>query len=152
MTKDDLISKVRIFLRDHDNLRVLLEDQESTDDDIGLAIDMALSDLNATPPITSGWTWDDYPLAIIIFATVAEVLFSVGIASTANTLPYQDGNVGNIDTESKAQPFMTIGQYYLDYAIRRAAAYKASVDTDSILGGSISDDGTSDVGIPSGQF
>ena len=152
MTRDELIAKIRLFIRDHDNLRVLLDGYESTDEDISLAIDMALSELNMEPPISSGWTWDDYPLGIVIYACVGEVLASVGIASTANTLPYQDGNVGNINTEAKAAPFLNLSQTFLGYALDRAAKYKARVDADSILGGGVAEDGSTDVGIPSGQF
>lgn len=152
MTKSELAQKIRTFVRDHDGLRVLLESQESTDDEIELSIDMAVSELNAVAPITSSWTWDNYPLAIVIYASVAELLTSVGISSVANTLPYQDGNVGNIDTEAKAQPFLQLGQQFLQYALMRASKYKSSVDMESVLGGSIDDSGNSNVGIPSGQF
>lgn len=152
MSKDELIAKVRTYLRDHDSLRVLLESEESTNDEIELAVDMALSDLNAEPPLTKTWTWDDYPLSAIIMASVGEVLLSVSIASTANRLPYSDGNVGNIDIESKAPQFAQMGQFYLDYAKRQAVAYKSRIDIIEILSEEIDSEGESGVGIPSGQF
>ena len=152
MTTDELETKIRTFIRDHDGLRVLLEGDESTSDEIGLAIDMGLSDLNSVAPITNTWTIDDYPLSIIMYAAIGELLNSVGLASTANTLPYQDANIGNIDTEAKAQVFLQLGQSYLGYAMDRASKYKASIDIEETLAYSMDEDGNSNVGIPSGQF
>lgn len=152
MTEAELTSKIRTFIRDHDGLRVLLDNDESTDDEISLAIEMGLSDLNAITPVTSSWTIEDYPLSIILYASIGELLTSVGIASVANTLPYQDGNIGNIDTESKAQIFLQLGQTYMQYATDRAYKYKAAADIEDVLAPSMDEDGNSNVGIPSGQF
>jgi hypothetical protein len=94
LTVDTLISSIRKFLRDTPKLNELRRVQENTDDDIKLAINLAMSDWNSTPPLISPARIDNFPaMDWLVLASSMFLLQSAGILNYRNDLAYNDSGI-----------------------------------------------------------
>ena len=93
-TTQSLIELIRRFLRDTPKLNELRGVPESDDFDIRLAINMAISDWNTTPPLLAPVGLDNFPCPNwLIMASVVFILQSAGVLQYRNELPYNDSGI-----------------------------------------------------------
>jgi hypothetical protein len=97
---------LRKFLRDIDELNKLLDRKESSDNQLELALDMAIDDWNWTAPILQTWTYEDFPSPnMLIRAATIQVLTSAGILYSRNKLDYSDGGI-TVRVSDQAQEYL----------------------------------------------
>ena len=95
MTSVEYRETLRAYLKDREALNRLLNyEQESTDDELDLYINMAVSFLNTIPPAVVVYGVDGFPLsALLIHQATIECLISNGIVNTRNELTYNNGGL-----------------------------------------------------------
>lgn len=112
MTAATIIELVRKFLRDTPKLNELKRVQESTDDDIKLALNMAISDWNSTPPLITPSRLDNFPsMDWLIVASAMFILQSAGILNYRNDLAYSDSGITVNPWSKGPQYFNTAGMW-----------------------------------------
>jgi hypothetical protein len=85
------VDKLRDFLRDRAELNILLEKQESTDQDLYQALQDGMDAINYEYGYETNYTLSDFPSwKIIRDAALLEILTSAGIHSARNMLTYND--------------------------------------------------------------
>jgi len=86
---------LRNFIKDKTTLNRLLKyDQENTDDDLDVYINMALGFLNSIPPVLGAYTYASFPIpSLVIHQATIECLISNGIVNARNDLTYNNGGV-----------------------------------------------------------
>ncbi len=86
------VEKLRDFLRDRPELNKLLEDKESSDQDLYQALLDGMDYINYEVGYETAYTLDDFPSwKVARDAAVLEILVSAGIGSARNTLTFNDG-------------------------------------------------------------
>lgn len=106
MTMAELKRDLRCYLRDFKDLNRLLEAQdglEHTEDQLDLAIRMALSDWETTPPIPAM----PPPYKLLIMGSAIEAIDSVIMFYTRNQFAYNDGGI-QVPIEDKAPGFTNV--------------------------------------------
>jgi hypothetical protein len=112
LAADTVINLVRKFLRDTPKLNELRKVQESTDDDIKLAINMAISDWNSTPPLIAPSRLENFPsMDWLVVATAMFILQSAGILQYRNDLAYNDSGITVNPWSKGPQYFNTAGMW-----------------------------------------
>lgn len=117
MEKADIINKVRIYVRDHEELNTLLESKETSDETMDLFVDLALEDFNTTPPYIGDYELDNFPsLQIILYGTIVQLLLSAGLLYMRNGLNYVDPGGISIGDKERHQGYLqwaqTFGEMY----------------------------------------
>ena len=94
-TFDEYLASLRTFIKDHDFLNRLLKfQQENTDDELALYVNMAMGYLNAIPPYIGGFDFTNFPIPnLLIHQATIECLISNGIVQARNELTYNNGGV-----------------------------------------------------------
>lgn len=83
---------LRLFLRDTPELNRLIRKQESDDEMLEFAIEMAISDWNSTPPHIGATTIMNFPgLFMLLHGAAIQILVSQGILQARNELNYSAG-------------------------------------------------------------
>ena len=83
---------LRLFLRDTSQTNRLLREKESDDEMLEFAIEMAISDWNATPPHIGTTTIMNFPsLFMLMHGAAIQILTSQGILQARNELSYNAG-------------------------------------------------------------
>ena len=95
LTITDYITSLRAFIKDADFLNRLLKfTQENTDDELDLYINMALSMLNAVPPLIGPFQIGTFPIPnLLIHQATIECLISNGIVASRNEITYNNGGI-----------------------------------------------------------
>ena len=95
LTIDDYVTALRAFIKDADFLNRLLKfTEENTDNELNLYINMALSMLNAVPPMIGPFEIGTFPIPnLIIHQSTIECLVSNGILFSRNELTYNNGGI-----------------------------------------------------------
>ena len=107
-----LIQQVRIFLRDTPKLNELKRIEETTDQELFLFANMALSDWNSTPPLIAPIKMDQHPsYDWLILATAMFALQSAGVLNYRNELPYNDSGV-NVNPWSKGPAYFNAAGFW----------------------------------------
>jgi len=87
------VQVVRNFLRDKPELNRLIQGEEHSDRLIAWAVIDAIDDYNTTPPF-SGHSFGDFPSkSLLLRGTTINLLESVGLLMTRNSLPFSDGGI-----------------------------------------------------------
>jgi len=131
------VDKFRDFLRDREELNILIEKQESTDLDLYQALQDGLDAINYEYGYQTSYTLDDFPSwKILRDAATLEVLTSAGIHSARNQLSYNDAGGVNI------QDIDVYGRYinYYNVLVNKVRAavtnFKMQKNIDDAYGGS----------------
>lgn len=83
---------LRLFLRDTPELNRLIRTEESDDEMLEFAIDMAIDDWNFTTPMINPMTIETFPsIFMLMHGAAIQVLKSQGIYQARNELAYQAG-------------------------------------------------------------
>ena len=105
-TKQQYTQMLRKFLRDIDELNKLLDRKETSDNQLELALDMALDDWNMTPPPLYMVDYTNFPSPnMLIRGATIQVLTSAGILYSRNKLDYSDGGI-TVRVSDQAQEYM----------------------------------------------
>ena len=108
---------LRLFLRDTPELNRLIRKQESNDEMLTFAIEMAVSDWNSTSPFIDRTDISNYPsLYLLMHGAVIQILKSQGLYQARNELNYQAGG----------SSFMRFNKssYYMNWMINLANDYE----------------------------
>ena len=101
VTKD----QVRMFMRDRADKNILLDTVQFTDDELNLAMDMAVSAFNTVTP-QSNFTPQSFPQHLkylLLVGTVRFLLMSESFLQVRNQATVQDGDIAPIGIDDKAQ-------------------------------------------------
>ena len=105
-TKPQYIGLLRKFLRDIDELNKLLDRKESSDNQLEMALDMALDDWNTSSPILYPSTFANFPAPnLLIRGAAIQILTSVGVLYSRNKLDYSDGGI-TVRVSDQAQEYL----------------------------------------------
>lgn len=108
---------LRLFLRDTAELNRLLLKEESDDEMLIFALEMAIDDWNSTAPMTKVYHIGNFPsLYLLMHAAAIQILKSQGIYQSRNELNYQTGG----------SSFMRANKtnYYMTWATNFANEYE----------------------------
>lgn len=101
-TVRDYIALVRSKLRDYPELNRLTEGVETSDRQIAAALLSAVDDYNNTPPLIENVTLQTYPsVGLLVTGAICEVLESVGLLQTRNSMNYSDGQGVQVSVADK---------------------------------------------------
>lgn len=83
---------LRLFLRDTPELNRLIRKEESDDEMLQFALDMAIDDWNTTAPVIGNYNIGNFPsLYLLMHAAAIQILKSQGLYQARNELNYQTG-------------------------------------------------------------
>lgn len=83
---------LRLFLRDTPQLNRIIKKEESNDELLTFALDMAIDDWNTTVPVIGNTTIENYPsLYLLMHAATIVILKSQGLYQARNELNYNTG-------------------------------------------------------------
>lgn len=104
--------QVRLFLRDNPQKNILIDDVQFTDNELNLALEMAISAYNAVTPQTS-LTPSSFPLHlryVALIGTVRFLLNSESFLQVRNQATYQDGDVAPIGIDDKQAAYAQLAR------------------------------------------
>jgi hypothetical protein len=129
---------LRLFLNDTPELNRLIRTEESPDPKLDLAIALAISDFNTTPPLLSDVTVVNHPsLLLLIYGATIQVLRSAGLLQSRNELVYSSGGV-SVRIFDKTQLYQSwIAQFSAEYE-RKKQNYKISLNINQSLASGVS--------------
>jgi hypothetical protein len=114
LTEHLLIYLIRMFLRDNAKLNALIRKEESGDQEYSLAIRMALSNWNTTPPFINSATIEDFPsLDWLIICGAMYILQMNGVLNYRNELQYSDNGV-SVNPWSKGPQYISLAGFWLN--------------------------------------
>jgi hypothetical protein len=101
ITKD----QVRMFMRDRADYNILLDTVQFSDDELNLAMDMAVSSFNAITPQTNltPQTFPPHLKYLLLLGTTRFLLMSESFLQARNQATVQDGDIAPIGIDDKAQ-------------------------------------------------
>jgi len=128
---------LRLFLNDTPELNRLIRREESTDEKLDLAMDLATDDYNITPPLLGVTTLKNFPsLYLLIYGSTIQVLRSAGILQSRNELAYSSGGV-SVRIFDKTQLYQSwINQFIAEYE-RKKNNFKISTNINNAMAGGI---------------
>lgn len=131
-----LVQLIRGYMRDYGKLNLLLQEEETDDKTILMCLQMAVVELNGTPPPTNfamrdlvqrGYTY------IMIFCAVAYILESLMLLETRNHLNWQEG--GQLIGLQDRTPLLSAhAKYYRDLSTFKMKEKKISDSINSAMG------------------
>ena len=133
-TPQSLIEIIRRFLRDTPKLNELKGKIESDDDDIKLAINMAISDWNNTPPLIAPVGLDNFPCPNwLIMASAMFILESAGVLQYRNELAYSDSGV-TVNPWSKGPAYFNTAGMWSKMVENQKRDFKYSLNVSQTFG------------------
>ncbi|MDY6957882.1 MAG: hypothetical protein SVK08_01860 [Halobacteriota archaeon] len=88
--RDKYITLLRKYIQDDPIANKLTGKFENPD--LGMYLDLALSDFNMTPPLIGDYTFEKFPaVKLLIMGAVVQILLSNSILQVRNSLSYSDG-------------------------------------------------------------
>lgn len=125
-TKQQYVGMLRKFLRDVDELNKLLDRKESSDNQLELALDMALDDWNFTPPLLNTLDYTNFlsPNMLIRGAAI-QILTSAGILYSRSKLDYSDGGITVRVSDQAAEYMAWLNMIINDYERKKLEIKKA---------------------------
>lgn len=111
-TTPTVVSKdqVRMFMRDRAPKNILLDDVQFTDDELNLALEMAVGAYNAVTPQTN-LTPSTFPNKyVLLIGTVRFLLMSESFLQVRNQATVQDGDIAPIGIDDKAALYSQMAQ------------------------------------------
>jgi len=111
---------LRLFMRDTEQFNRLIRKEESDAEMYTFAIEMAISDYNATSPVTNIVSIENYPsLYLLMHGAAIQLLKSNGLLQARNELSYSAGGSSFIRSNKS--------NYYMQWMINFANEYAVKV-------------------------
>jgi hypothetical protein len=130
------VACVRMFIRDKRELnRLLRGENESSDDEIQLALMNALRDWNTTPPMLGGVTLANHPAKhLLLMAAAVEVVRGAMLWHSREHMPSSDGGTSADDHAKAGEYSAWLDRVQQDYE-RKKTDYKVAENLQAALGG-----------------
>lgn len=95
MDQSGYVEKLRQYIKDHDFMNRLLKfNEENTDSDLELYLDLAMAYLNSIPPAISIYGYQNFPIPqLVVLEAAIQALISNGIVNSRNELEYNNGGI-----------------------------------------------------------
>lgn len=126
---------VRLFLRDFEELNLLVKGQESSDRFIAWATLDFISDFNQTPPFTGLTLEDIYARGwsnLAVRGTVITLLQGLMIFYGRNHLPFSDGGI-SVNMNDKSGLIMSMLQFFQSMYEQNKKSIKVTLNIESLL-------------------
>ena len=132
------VADIRTYIKDQPDLNILLEgDYQSSDALIGLSMRLAMSDVNATPPVTA-YTVESFPNELImLYGTLHHLANSEAERQLRNQINYSAQGL-NAGIDDKMQSYNALAAYYRSLFDSKTKEYKVYLNTEAAWGGSSS--------------
>lgn len=129
-----LMHLIRIFLRDNPKLNALLKKEETDDTMLKLAINMAISDWNTTPPMIAPVGLSNFPCVDwLIIASSMFVLQSAGVLHYRNDLQYNDNGTA-VNPWSKGPQYTSLAGMWSQMVQEKKISYKVAMNYANTFG------------------
>ena len=133
-TPELIIYLIRLFLRDQPKLNKIFGKFEHDDNDIKLAINLAISDWNTTPPMIAHVRLDNFPsMDWLIVCSAMFLLQSVGVLHYRNDLQYSDSGI-TVNPWSKGPQYMGTAGIWAQSLENKKREFKYSMNIASTFG------------------
>ena len=127
-TPQVIIDMARKFLRDTPKLNELRGIKETDDDVFKLAINMAISDWNSTPPLIGPVGLQNFPsFDWLVICTAMFVLQSAGVLQYRNELAYNDAGT-SLNPWSKCPAYFTVAGMWSQMCEQKKRDYKTALN------------------------
>jgi len=95
MQQSEYVDKLRQYIKDHEAMNRLLKfEEENSDLDLELYLDMAMAYLNTVPPAIKIYSYQNFPMPqLVILEAAMQALISNGIINSRNELQYNNGGI-----------------------------------------------------------
>jgi hypothetical protein len=133
MTLEELITKIRDFLRDYPELNELLEARENSDELLKMSVEFILNDFNQQPPITN-FGIDNFPsIPHLVMGAAAHALQSAMIWYSRNRINISDGGISLL-YKDKAGEYASIVAGFMEQYTRWKMMYKKGMNLEQFYG------------------
>lgn len=133
-TLKTVINMIRKFLRDKPKLNELIRKVENDDEDIIMAIQLAISDWNTTPPFLEPVKLENFPsLDWLILASSMYILESAGVLNYRNELPYNDGGI-TVSRWSKGPNYIGMAGMFANMVEKKKIEFKIALNYSNTFG------------------
>lgn len=133
-TPEQAVDLIRRFLRDQPKFNKLIKINETDDDEIKLAINMAISDWNSTPPLLTPVGLDNFPVFDwLIVASSMFILQSAGVLNYRNEMPVQDGGIV-INPWGRGPNYIGLAGMFANLVENKKREYKIAVNYSKTFG------------------
>lgn len=132
---NELVSMIRLYMRDFPELNRLTKGEETSNRMIAWAIIDALDDYNTTPPLLGMSSITNFPsTSLLREGAVIRILESVGLLQTRNQLQYSDGGL-SVSVSDKAPLLLQwIGMFRNSYETKKLRL-KSSINIEQAMAG-----------------
>lgn len=137
-TLSDYREALRSFIKDNASKNRLLNYvQENTDDELDLYLNLAISFLNAIPPLIGDYSYGTFPIPqLLIHQATIECLISNGILNSRNDLTYNNGGITvRISDGDKYLKHLQWLTRMTDQAINSLIKVKTALNIEACFGG-----------------
>lgn len=125
---------VRRFLRDQPKFNKIHKIEETTDDEIKLCINLALSDWNGTPPLLAPVDIEHFPMFDwLIICTAMFVLQSAGVLQYRNEMAFNDNGV-SVNPWSKGPQYIGLAGMWSQMLEIKKREFKTAFNYASTFG------------------
>lgn len=124
------VEEVRTYIQDRSENNKLLDDEEFPEPMILLAMDLALSEYNSIPPISSETVNTFKNKAILMSGTLYKLFQGQAALLFRNHMNYTDGGL-NIPIEERGQFYQAMASMYQQDFITASARYKAQANIEA---------------------
>jgi len=133
-TPETIIFCARKFMRDTAKQNELRGIDESDDSIFKLAINMAISDWNTTPPLLAAVGLEDFPaFDWLIISTAMFVLQSAGVLQYRNELQYSDAGT-SVNPWSKGPVYFQTAGFWANLCEQKKRDYKYALNVSKTFG------------------
>jgi len=135
---EEYTESLRAFIKDHDFLNRLLKfTQENTDTELNLYLNMALSFLNAIPPLIGFFDFPNFPIPnLVIHQATIECLISNGIVAARNEVTYNNGGITiKVSDGSRYLNLLQLLYRATDSEIKALTSMKIAINIQNGFGG-----------------
>jgi hypothetical protein len=125
---------LRLFMNDTAELNRLIKQQESTDEQMDLALRLTIDDWNITPPPLGNMSIETFPsIFLLIHGAAIQLLKMAGILQSRNELNYSSGGV-TVRTFDKTRLYQSwIGIFVQEYE-RKKTTFKIAQNIAAAMG------------------
>ncbi len=141
MTIGLTIQDVRTHLRDDPDTNFLIGEEEFSEKQIKLAIDLTFQAFNEAPPILTGFNEGNLPEIlrdVILVGVLSKIYRGKALEQERNRLAYSDGGI-NVNISDRAQFYLTVSQQFQADFEQRSARWKHWINLEQAYGGIGSD-------------
>jgi hypothetical protein len=133
------IDTIRQFIQDYQQNNYLLNEQEFTDSDIQLSMNLAVDMFNSIPPRSVTYQVSTFPSdAILMYGTLGFMFEGRAALLARNHLEYTDGGL-TVPVEERAQLYLSLAATYKQQFQTYSEQYKINSNLESGWGSVSSD-------------